>query len=138
RLAEGWGDDPVAHLGVHPGELDAGLPSREETVMVRLDRVPRAGSVAGEDRRDDRLERLAIASRDAGGDLQELVDRGDVPQRRIDRVELELLATIGKSVRQHPVRDDCGPLEEDRTGVVEAACREAEAGERDERGTPPV
>src|SRR5262249_9189698 len=35
-------DDPVAHLGVHPGELHPGLARGEQAVRVQVDAIARA------------------------------------------------------------------------------------------------
>src|SRR5262249_30042449 len=83
-------------------------------------------------------EGLAIAPRDPAGDLQELMHRHDVPECGIDRVELELLAVIREAIRQHPFGDGSGPFEEDRTGIVQPAGREAEPAECDELVPAPV
>src|SRR3990170_2630172 len=50
RLADPRRDDPVAHLGIQPGELHARLSSGQETVIVETDAVTRPLAVAGQNR----------------------------------------------------------------------------------------
>src|SRR5581483_785534 len=74
RLPDPRRDDPRADLRVHPGELDTLLARREEAIVVGMDAVSRASTVAREDRIDRRLERPAISLGDALGELKEVVD----------------------------------------------------------------
>src|SRR6185436_11241991 len=50
RLPDPRRHHPVADLGVHPRELDAGLAGGEQAVDVAVDTVARALGVAGQDR----------------------------------------------------------------------------------------
>src|SRR5207253_4558546 len=70
-LADTRRDHPVAHLGVHPGELDAGLARGEEAVAVDVDPVAGPGHIAREDRLYRARERLPVTRRDSGRSLQE-------------------------------------------------------------------
>src|SRR5207247_4702079 len=88
RLADARRDHPVTHLGVHPGELDAGLARGEEAVVIEVDAVAGPGRVAREDRLHRADERLPLARRDMPRALQELVHGPPVPERGGARVEL--------------------------------------------------
>ncbi len=138
RLPDPRCDDPVAHLGVHPGELDAGLACREQPVVVGADAVSSTSSVARQNRLDGVLEQLAVSLRDALRELEKIVDGHHVPERGVDGVELRCLAVVREAVRQHALRHRTGPLEKNRTRVVESTRRETEAAERDERVASPV
>ena len=54
------GDNPVTDLHVHPGELDAGLASREQPIRVDPHAVARALVVAIQDTVDRLAERLLL------------------------------------------------------------------------------
>ena len=56
RLADAWGHDPVPHLGVHPGELDAGRAGGEQAVGVHPNAVARALGVTVENLEDGALQ----------------------------------------------------------------------------------
>ncbi len=141
-LADPGRDDPVSHLRVHPGQLDAGLPRGEQAVGVGLDPISRPARVARQDRLDRALEarhgrpRRRPAGRGHG--LEVIVDRDDVPERRVDRVVLGLGALVGKKIWQHALGDGAGPFREDPLGLGQAAGRETQAAERDERVAAPV
>ncbi len=64
--------------------------------------------------------------------------RDHVPERGIDRVELGLLAGIGKAVRQHALGDRIGPGEQDRARQIQPVGQGHEAAQRDEGVAPPV
>ena len=50
RLADSWGDDPIAELRVHPGELHARLAGVQQPVRgIDVNRVTRATLVPGDD-----------------------------------------------------------------------------------------
>ena len=50
RLADARRHDPISHLGVHPGQLHAGLAGIEQTVfLIQVDSIARASLVPGND-----------------------------------------------------------------------------------------
>jgi hypothetical protein len=142
RLADARRHHPVAHLGVHPGELHAGLAGAQQAVGVGADAVPRAAGVAVQHRIHRRGEPrvLGAAQRPpgAGGGVLELVGGHHEPERGIDGVELRRLARVREAVRQHALRDAARPLEQDVARRLDAAGGEAEAPHRDEGVAPPV
>ena len=144
RLADARRHDPVADLGVHPGELHARLAGGEQAVVV--ERGCRSACRARSPSRIACDRRRASALRSRGGALpargldgaRGIVHGDDVPERRVDRVELGRVALVGEAVGQHPLGDRPGPLEQDRPRFVEPAGREAEPAQRDERVAAPV
>src|SRR5207245_11387961 len=142
RLADPRCYDPVAHLGLHPGERYPRLAGRQKTVLVEPDPVTGAVRVAVHDGPDGVLEpsglrNLRLGTARSRG-AQKLAYRDHEPERRVHRVVLGGLAALGETVREHPLRKAPGPLEEDGAGLIEPARREAQAAERYEGVAPPV
>src|SRR5213075_1526610 len=67
-----------------------------------------------------------------------IVDRNDVPERCIDRIEFGLLAGIGEAIRQHALGNNTGPGEQNIARVFQVAGRNAETANRDKRVTAPI
>ena len=107
-----------------------------------MNTVASPGGVAGENALHGLIERAVLRLRNVpvrgchGDDV--LVDRDDVPECRIDGVELRLVAPVREAVGEHPFGDGIGPLEENPTRVVQAGPREAEPAQRDEGVATPV
>src|SRR5882724_7531722 len=137
RLAGAWRDDPVTHLRVHPGELDAGLARPEEAVGgILLDPVARALTVEPHDlleHREQLFEQPVVSRRRVIG-----ADRLDVPEGRVHGVVLRRLAGVGKSVRQHPTVHEPGERRENPPSDLRASGRQRQARQRDHRVASPV
>ncbi len=142
RLADPRRHHPVADLGVHPRELDAGHAARQQPIGIGADAVARAAEVALDDGGDGRAQRGAIGGVEGAGAgvgrLHQVADTGHEPQRGVDGVVLGLAPTVGKAVRQHALRDHAAPLQENRSGDVDAPRRQAQPAQGDERVTAPV
>src|SRR5439155_6566704 len=67
-----------------------------------------------------------------------IVDRNDVPERCIDRIEFGLLAGIGKAIRQHALRNNTRPGEQNIARVFKMPGRDAKAANRDKRVAAPI
>ena len=94
--------DPVADLGVHPGQLKArsALP-QQAVVRIDADAEPRAGEVVLDDideLRQQRLQQRTVARR---RDIT--IERVEEPQRRVGRVVQAVAIALGKQVRQQAV-----------------------------------
>src|SRR5207249_10761925 len=98
---------PLAHLRVHPGQLDARLPRREQPVGgILLDPVARALAMPADDlleHGEERLERPVVVRRGEVG-----ADRLDVPERRVHGVVLGRLARVRGPIREHAAVDESG------------------------------
>jgi hypothetical protein len=81
------------------------------------------------------LVQLSASHADSG---KKVVNRDDVPQGRVHRVELRNVSPVWESIRQHAFGDRAGPSEKDVASVVESAARDAQASQSDEGVTPPV
>src|SRR5262245_45488253 len=83
RLSDAWGNHTVADARVHPGELHAGDAGRQQAVHVHPDPESSAGRIAVHDLLDRGLEGSSLGSRQKSrtirDELQQLVDRDDVP-----------------------------------------------------------
>ena len=105
RFSDARCDHTVAHPRVHPGELHARDASRQQAVRVHPDPESSAGGIAVYDLLDRGLEGSPLCCRQENrvvrDELQQLVDRDDVPEGRVDGVELGRLAMIGEPVWQH-------------------------------------
>ena len=137
RLASPWRDDPVTNLGVHPGELDAGLARPEETVGgIFLDPVPCALTVEPHDlleHREQLFEKPVVIRRRVIGP-----DRLEVPEGRVHGVVLRRLAGVGKPVRQHAVVHEPGERRENPSGDIRATGRQRQSRQCDHRVASPV
>ena len=127
RLAGPRRHHPVAHLGIHPGELHARLAGAQQAVRIHADSVARAALVPGDDVR---------AARRRGG-------CGRNRSRPCTRPRLERLRRTtasrrrccirasrprsGKAIRQHALVDVGGEGQQDAFGDVVAPGREREA-----------
>ncbi len=58
-LADAWSDYPVPDLGVHPGQLHAGLACMEQAIGLDLNLMPGTAHKAGHDLFQFRVEILA-------------------------------------------------------------------------------
>src|SRR5947207_12049231 len=67
-----------------------------------------------------------------------IVDRNDVPERCIDRIEFGLLAGIWKAIRQHALGNNARPGEQNIARVFQMAGRDAEAANRNKRVPAPL
>src|SRR6266700_8024616 len=67
-----------------------------------------------------------------------IVDRNDVPERRIDRIEFGLLTGIGEAIRQHALGNNAGPGEQNIARIFQMAGRDAKAANRDKRVAAPI
>src|SRR4029450_8421626 len=96
---------PVPHLRIHPGELDSGRTTGEKTIFIRMNPVPGSPGVALEDRLSRPIEEAKIRRRNSlpglGHTLAEFVNRDDVPERSIHRIELGLVTRLEETVGQH-------------------------------------
>ena len=117
-LSDAGGDDPVADLGVHPGELLPGGAGVEEAVLGGGNAVAGAGGVALEDGYAGGLEFLRRAG--AGGGEEEVVDGDDEPEAGVDGVVFGGAGAVGEAVGEHALVDVRGPGEEDGLGEVTA------------------
>ena len=130
-------EDVIADLGVHPGELGAGLAGREEAVArIDPDAVSRSFEMETEDllqRRQDLLREAVVARRrDVGkSGLEE-------PERGVDCVVLGRLAAVGESIRQKSSIAVGEEGADDVARLVKAASRKEQAGQRDHRVAAPV
>ncbi len=142
RLADAGGDHPVAHLGIHPGELHAGNPCPQQAIGVHPDVVAGAGGITFYDGVHRREQAVPLGRRKPPARLppllQELVHGDHVPERRVHRVELGGVAGLHEPVRELALRHRPGPLHQDRPGIVPPAAGEAEAPKRDEGVPAPV
>jgi hypothetical protein len=81
--------------------------------------------------RDRRLERSPLfctqQRRIFRDELQQFVHRDDVPEGRIDGVELRRFAVIGEPVGQHAFRNGSGPFDENVARIRQPARRDAKA-----------
>ena len=94
--------DPVADLGIHPGQLKArsALP-QQAVVRIDADAEPRAGEVVLDDideLRQQRVEQRAVARR-----REITIERVEQPQRRVGRVVQAVAIALGKQVRHEAV-----------------------------------
>ena len=102
RLAAPRGHHPVADLGVHPGQLHAGLPRAQEAVgLVLAYAVARPLPVPADDVGQPRVELGEERVILRGGVIG--ADGLDVPERGVDRVVLRRLAGVGETVGQESV-----------------------------------
>src|SRR5207247_2459727 len=126
----------------HPGELVAVLASGEQSVPISADAEACPFIVASKNRFDRRLQFLGVTIVGDGWVFlcceKIIVDRNDVPKRGVDRIEFRLLALIGKAIRQHALRNNAGPLEQNIARIFEPAGGDAEAAKRNERVASPV
>src|SRR5207248_8020104 len=67
-----------------------------------------------------------------------IVDRNDVPERCIDRIEFGLLAGIGEAIRQHALGDNARPGKQNIARVFKVAGRDAKAANRNKRVAAPI
>src|SRR5213083_1489229 len=67
-----------------------------------------------------------------------IIDRNDVPERCIDRIEFGLLAGIGEAIRQHALGNNASPGEQNIARVFQVAGRDAKAANRDKRVAAPI
>src|SRR5439155_15738576 len=67
-----------------------------------------------------------------------IVDCNNVPERCIDRIELRLLASIGKTIRQHALRNSARPLQQNVACFFEMTSRNAEPAQRAKRIASPI
>src|SRR5436189_3774141 len=67
-----------------------------------------------------------------------IVDRNDVPERCIDRIEFRLLAGIGEAIRQHALGKNARPGKQNISRVFQMAGRDAEAANRNKRVAAPI
>ena len=65
RLADARRDHPVAHLGVHPGQLHARLAAGDQPVRVQPDAEARAGRIALQDGGAGRAQPIGVGIRHA-------------------------------------------------------------------------
>ncbi len=137
RLALPGRDGPAVDSRVHPREGLAGRMPFEEAVGVHPDAVARPAHVPRDDVREDRVERLA-QERDVARRLDVRARGLEVPQSRVDRVVLRLLARVREAVRQHALAHVPGKRAKDLPRDLRAARREREARERDHRVAAPV
>jgi hypothetical protein len=140
RLANSRRDFAAVHASVHPGQLHARLSRREQTVDIGVDVVPRALCISLDDLVNRALQACAIRTADNGGVylIEQIVDRDDEPQRRVDGVEFRLFAGIGEPIRQHAVGDGTCPFEQDVSRLSQPSRRDAQTADRDERVSAPV
>ena len=142
RLADPRCHHPVAHLGVHPGQLDARHACRQQSVGVAADAEARPPRVSLEDGAHGTSQAVPLVlrhgARPAAGGGQVVVHRHDVPQRRVHAVVLGAVALLHEPVRQHPLRDLRRPGEQDVAGLIEPAVGDAEAAQGDEGVAAPV
>ena len=114
-LAGAGGDDPVADLGVHPGELLAGAGGMDEAVRVHADAVAGAVAVGGEDGRAGGLQGGGGAGV-GGAEREQVADGDDEPEAGVDAVELGRVAAVREAVGDHAGIDGGGPGEQDFLG----------------------
>src|SRR6059058_3874052 len=67
-----------------------------------------------------------------------IVDRNDVPERCIDRIEFGLLTGIGEAIRQHALGNNARPSEQNIARVFQMSGRDAEAANRNKRVAAPI
>src|SRR5437868_1165372 len=93
-------DYPVTGLGVHPGELQAGLAGLQEAVAVHTDSVARPMLVPRDDVRQHlvelRADELVIARIS-----DQSANCFEQPERGVNRVVLWRLAGVREAIGQH-------------------------------------
>lgn len=138
RFADAGGDDPIADLGIHPGELNAGLARAEETIGgIDADAVARAGKVVFDDlvqRREQVLDQSVVAGGGVAG-----ADGEDVPEGGVGGVVAgDDAGAVREVVGEQPVGEEVGKRAEDVGGLLGATGGEGETGEGDHRVAAPV
>ena len=123
RFSDARCDYTVAHPRVHPGELQARDASRQQAVRVHPDTESSAGGIAVYDLLDRGLEGSPLCCRQkrrvVRDELQQLVDRDDLPEGCVDGVELGRLAMIGDRSRNLP--SDTAPAHSTRMSRASAS-----------------
>ena len=136
-LADARRDDVIAHFGVHPGELHAGLTGVEESVArVHVNLVARAADVPFDNVRENGEQLLK----------QRQIFRGckclpcglEKPQRGVHRVVLRRIAAVGEGVGQHAAIGEARVGEQDRAREFGPARCQRQPGKRDHRVAPPI
>lgn len=128
--------DPVAHLRIHPRQLNARLTRSDQTVDILMDAEARAVAI----RVDDLLERGVKRSQrpDVSGQRNVCTDGFDIPKLRVDGVVFGRFAGIREVVWQHSAIDIACECLQDLAGESRAPGRERESGQRNHRVAAPV
>ena len=106
-LAAARCDHPVAYLGVHPGELHAGLASAQQTIgRVHHDAVARTVSMPLDNVDQHRVKLAQQGVIGAGGNV--VCDGVEVPQRCVNGVVFRRIVAVRKTIWQHPFADMSG------------------------------
>src|SRR5438128_2619855 len=118
------------------------LASRKQTIRVGADAEAGPFVVTSKNRFDRYLQFLGVTIVGHGWLLLRgkkiIVDCNNVPERCIDRIELRLLASIGKTIRQHALRNSARPLQQNVACFFEMTSRDAEPAQRDKRVASPI
>ena len=106
-FAHAGGDDPVAHFGIHPGELHACFSGVEQAIGgVDLNAVAGAFAMPGHDRLE--LGKQVFDQGGIGGGSVVGAQRFEVPEGGVYGVVVGCLPIFRKSVGQHTLVDVAG------------------------------
>ncbi len=137
RLALPWGDDPVADLGVHPGQLHPLLSGVQKAIFCDADAVAGTALVPG----DDVLQNGPEFGADkvvSIGVVEILVQGGEEPEGGVYGIVFGCLAGIREAVGDHALADVGGEGLEDAAGLGVASAHQADARQGDHGIAAPV
>ena len=137
RFANALRHYPIAHLGIHPGELHARFAGLEQAIAVHADAVARAAFVPGNDVRErvvelraDEFVVLSVGHKSAY--------RFEEPERGIHRVVLGSFTSIRKAVGQHAAIHAGGEGQQNASRGLGTSRGERQAWEGDHGVAPPI
>ena len=137
RFAAARCHHPLAHPGVHPGELDTRLTGAQQAVSgVHADAIARAPDMPVDDRRQHREH--ARQRRTVARGLEVGAPGLQVPERGIHTVVVGPGAGTGKDIRQHALVDEAGEGLENAPRALLAAGGERQPGQGDHGVAAPV
>src|SRR2546426_599644 len=100
RLARPRGDDPIADLGVHPGELNTRLTAGEQSIFSSANAISRALDMPIDDVLQTSVQ-MILNEGTVAAILQQRPYSLEEPQCGVHSVVLRRFVRVGKAVRQH-------------------------------------